>query len=232
MSWLWGGFSVDNPTLNRFFVLHFLFPFIIVGVVALHVVAIHVTKSNNPEGIDVRGPQDVVPFHPYYTSKDAVGLLVFLLVFAFFVFYMPNYLGHPDNYTPANPLSTPAHIVPEWYFLPFYAILRSIPDKFLGVLALVGAMVVLFLLPWLDRSPIRSCRYRPVYKWLVLLFTLDVVFLGWLGSKPAEGGYVTLAQIGTFWYFLHFLVLTPLVGIFEKPRTPPASIREQVLKAV
>ena len=232
VSWLWGGFSVDNPTLNRFFVLHFLFPFIIVGVVALHVVAIHVTKSNNPEGIDVRGPQDVVPFHPYYTAKDAVGLLVFLLVFAFFVFYMPNYLGHPDNYTPANPLSTPAHIVPEWYFLPFYAILRSIPDKFLGVLALGGAMVVLFLLPWLDRSPIRSCRYRPVYKWLVLLFTLDVLFLGWLGAKPAEGVYVTLAQIGTFWYFLHFLVLTPLVGIFEKPRTPPASIRQKVLKAV
>ena len=228
---LWGGFSIDNPTLNRFFVLHFLLPFVILGVVLLHVVALHVTGANNPDGIDVKSRADTVTFHPYVTAKDSIGIAVMLLVYAFLVFYMPNALGHPDNYIPANPLSTPAHIVPEWYFLPFYAILRAIPDKLFGVIGLFAAIFVLFILPWLDTSKVRSCRYRPVYKWLVLLFTLDVIFLGWLGAKPAEGIYVTLSRLASVWYFLHFLVLTPLVGFLEKPLPLPPSISEKVLKS-
>ena len=154
--WLWGGFSVDNPTLSRFFALHYLMPFLIVGVVILHIVALHRFGSNNPLGIDVSGKQDTLPFHPYYTSKDLFGAVVFLTIFASAVFFYPNYLGHPDNYIPANPLQTPAHIVPEWYFLPFYAILRAIPDKLGGVLFMFGAIAVLFILPWLDKSPVRS----------------------------------------------------------------------------
>ncbi|MDP9196709.1 MAG: cytochrome b/b6, partial [Pseudomonadota bacterium] len=153
---LWGGFSVDNPTLNRFFALHYLLPFVIFAVVFIHITAVHTTGSNNPLGIDTKGPQDTVPFNPYYTIKDSVGILAFLLVYAAFVFFAPNYLGHPDNYIPANPMSTPAHIVPEWYFLPFYAVLRAIPDKLGGVLAMFGAIAVLFVLPWLDTSKVRS----------------------------------------------------------------------------
>lgn len=228
---LWGGFSIDNPTLNRFFVLHFLLPFVILGVVLLHVVALHVVGSNNPDGIDVKSRADTVTFHPYVTAKDSVGIALFLLVYAAFVFYMPNALGHPDNYIPANPLSTPAHIVPEWYFLPFYAILRAVPDKLLGVIAMFAAIFVLFILPWLDTSKVKSCRYRPIYKWLVLLFTIDVIFLGYLGAKPAEGWYIIFSRLASAWYFAHFLIFTPLVGWLEKPLPLPPSISDKVLKS-
>ena len=171
---LWGGFSVDNPTLNRFYALHYLLPFVIVGVVVLHIVALHRFGSNNPLGIDVRGNQDTISFHPYYTVKDAFGLGVFLILLSAVVFFLPNSMGHPDNYIPANPMVTPAHIVPEWYFLPFYAILRAVPDKLFGVLAMFAAIGVLFILPWLDRSPVRSATFRPIYKIMFWVFLVDL----------------------------------------------------------
>ncbi len=177
VTWLWGGFSVDNPTLNRFYALHYLLPFVLLGVVFLHVAAVHVHGSNNPVGIDIKGPQDSLPFHPYFTIKDTFGLGVFLLVFAGFVFFAPNYMGHPDNYIPANPLVTPAHIVPEWYFLPFYAILRAVPDKLGGVLAMFGAIAVLFVLPWLDTSKVRSANYRPLYRQFFWVLVVACVLL-------------------------------------------------------
>src|SRR6478609_819193 len=195
VTWLWGGFAVDNPTLNRFFALHYLLPFVIVAVVALHVVALHVHGSNNPTGIDPKVPQDTVPFHPYYTMKDGFGVLCFLIVFAGFVFFAPDYLGHPDNYIPANPLKTPAHIVPEWYFLPFYAILRAIPNKLVGVLALFSSIAVLVFVPWLDTSKVRSASYRPLYRQFFWIFVVVCVGLGYLGSQPPEGGYVIVARI-------------------------------------
>ncbi|WP_028466425.1 MULTISPECIES: cytochrome b [Nisaea] len=229
VTWLWGGFSVDNPTLNRFFALHYLLPFVIFAVVVLHIVALHRFGSNNPLGIDVKGPQDTIPFHPYYTVKDAFGLFVFLIPFAFFIFFAPNFLGHPDNYIPANPLVTPAHIVPEWYFLPFYAILRAVPDKLFGVLAMFGAIAVLFILPWLDRSPVRSGSFRPVFKIFFWLLFVDCIALTWLGGKPAEGWYVTASRIATVYYFFYFLVALPLLSIFETPKPLPKSISESVL---
>ena len=240
-TWLWGGFSVDNPTLNRFFALHYLFPFVIFGLVVVHVAALHITGSNNPLGVEPKNKQDTLPFHPYYTIKDTFGLGAFLIFFAFFVFFAPNYLGHADNYIPANPLQTPAHIVPEWYFLPFYAILRAIDfdiglfgfvlieAQFAGVLALLGSIVVLFFLPWLDTSKVRSCKFRPVYKWFFWLLVIDVIILGYCGSQPAEGIYVTLALWSTVYYFAHFLVVLPLLGKFERPRPLPRSISESVL---
>ncbi|WP_339851731.1 cytochrome b/b6 [uncultured Nisaea sp.] len=229
VTWLWGGFSVDNPTLNRFFALHYLLPFVIFAVVVLHIIALHRFGSNNPLGIDVKGPQDTIPFHPYYTVKDAFGLFVFLIPFAFFVFFAPNFMGHPDNYIPANPLVTPAHIVPEWYFLPFYAILRAVPDKLFGVLAMFGAIAVLFILPWLDRSPVRSGSFRPVFKIFFWLLFVDCIALTWLGGKPAEGWYVTASRIATVYYFFYFLVALPLLSIFETPKPLPKSISESVL---
>jgi len=224
VTWLWGGFSVDNPTLSRFFALHYLMPFLIVGVVILHIIALHRFGSNNPLGIDVSGKQDTIPFHPYYTSKDLFGAMVFLTIFASAIFFYPNYLGHPDNYIPANPLQTPAHIVPEWYFLPFYAILRAIPDKLGGVLFMFGAIAVLFVLPWLDRSPVRSGRFRPLFKVFFWLLLADCVLLGYLGGKPAEGIYVTLSRLATAYYFIHFLVILPLLSVVEKTRPLPQSI--------
>ena len=244
VTWLWGGFSVDNPTLNRFYALHYLLPFVIFAVVFLHVAALHVTGSNNPTGIDPKGPQDTVPFHPYYTAKDAVGMLVFILIYAAIVFYAPNALGDPDNYIPANPMVTPAHIVPEWYFLPFYAILRSftldigipftdivlISSKLGGVILMFGAVGLLFLLPWLDTSPVRSAVYRPLYKKFFWALVLACLVLGYVGGQPPEGINVILGQVATAYYFLHFLVVLPLLGKFEKPLPLPASISEAVLK--
>ena len=236
VTWLWGGFAVDNPTLNKFFSLHYLFPFLIFAMVALHVVALHVTGSNNPDGIEVEAPRDTVPFHPYFTAKDSVGLGVFLLVFAWFVFYMPNYMGHPDNYIPANPLQTPPHIVPEWYFLPFYAILRAVPDilfipaKLAGVIAMFAASGVLFLLPWLDTSPVRSAKYRPIYKWLFWVFVADTILLGFCGANAPEGVWLILGRVATAYYFFHFLILLPVLGKLERPMELPASISEPVLK--
>jgi quinol-cytochrome oxidoreductase complex cytochrome b subunit len=237
VTWLWGGFSVDNPTLVRFYSLHYLLPFLIVGVVILHMLALHQHGSNNPLGIDKKSPKDSLPFHPYYTTKDLFGLGVFFIVLALFVFYAPNLLGHPDNYIPANPLQTPAHIVPEWYFLPFYAILRAItfdvlfiPAKLLGVILMFGSIIVLFFLPWLDTSPVRSSRFRPIHKWFFWVLVADCVLLGYLGAHPPEGTYVLLAQLGTAYYFFHFLILLPLLGRFERPRPLPKSISEPVLE--
>jgi ubiquinol-cytochrome c reductase cytochrome b subunit len=227
---LWGGFSVDNPTLNRFFSLHYLLPFVIVGVVFLHVAALHITGSNNPLGIEPKGPQDTLPFHPYYTAKDSVGIIVYFIVFAFLVFFTPNYLGHTDNYIPANPLVTPAHIVPEWYFLPFYAILRAVPNKLGGVMLMFGSIAIMFVLPFLDRSPVRSMRFRPIAKWALLLWTVNFFVLMWAGQMPAEGLYVLIARICTAYYFGYFLVILPLLAKVERPLPLPESISRPVLR--
>ncbi len=242
--WLLGGFAVDNPTLNRFFSLHYLLPFMIAGVVALHVWALHVVGQTNPTGVEVKDmKKETVPFTPYATIKDALGVIVFFLVFAWFVFYLPDFLGHPDNYVRADSLKTPAHIVPEWYFLPFYAILRaitfniSIPftdivlinSKLGGVIAMVGSIAVMFFLPWLDTSKVRSASYRPLYRQFFWVFVIVGILLGWLGSKPADGIYVLAAQILTAYYFAHFLLILPWLGWFEKPSKVPPSIADAVL---
>jgi len=231
VTWLWGGYSVGNPTLQRFFSLHYLLPFVIAGVVVLHVWALHVVGQNNPAGIEPKGDRDTVPFTPYATVKDAFGMVCFMLFFAYFVFYLPNYLGHADNYIPANPAVTPAHIVPEWYYLPFYAILRAIPNKLLGVIALFASIGILVFLPWLDSSKVRSARYRPLFRQFFWIFVAVCLGLGYLGAKPAEGGYVIASQILTFYYFAHFLIILPLLSRFEKTRPLPNSISESVLKA-
>jgi len=227
---LWGGFTVGNPTLNRFFSLHYLLPFLIVAVVGLHLIALHQHGSNNPLGIDHKGPQDTIPFHPYYTIKDMFGLCVFLIVFAIFVFYYPNYMGHPDNYIPANPMVTPNHIVPEWYFLPFYAILRSVPNKLFGVILMFSAVLILFFLPWLDTSHVRSARFRPIYRLVSWLLPLDCIVLGWVGANPPAGIVVTVGQLATLYYFAHFLILIPIIGKVERPRPLPVSIGQAVLE--
>jgi ubiquinol-cytochrome c reductase cytochrome b/c1 subunit len=230
VTWLWGGFAVGNPTLNRFYSLHYLLPFVIAGVVVLHIWALHMVGQNNPDGIEPRQDSDTVEFTPYATIKDGFFLSVFLIMFAWFVFYVPNYLGHPDNYIPANPAVTPMHIVPEWYYLPFYAILRAVPNKLGGVALLGASIVILAFLPWLDRSKVRSARYRPRYRFFFWLFFLTCVGLGWLGSKPAEGVYVYAARVLTIYYFTHFLVILPLLGRYETPLAVPGSITESVLK--
>jgi ubiquinol-cytochrome c reductase cytochrome b subunit len=229
-TWLWGGFAVGDPTLNRFFSLHYLLPFMIAGVVVLHIWALHIVGQTNPTGIEVKSKQDVVPFTPHATIKDAFSLTIFLIVFAYFVFYMPNYLGHPDNYIEANPLVTPAHIVPEWYLLPFYAILRAIPSKLGGVIAMFSAIGILFLVPWLDTSRVRSAAYRPLYRQFYWILVVACIGLGYLGSQPPEGAYVIAARILTLYYFLHFLVIMPMLGLFETPKPRPASIAEAVLR--
>ena len=236
VTWLWGGFAVGNPTLNRFYSLHYLLPFVIVAVVMLHVIALHQHGSNNPLGIDRKGPQDSIPFHPYYTIKDMFGLGVFLIVYAAFTFFMPNALGDPQNYIPANPLVTPPEIVPEWYFLPYYAILRSVPDiwfipsKLAGVICMFGSIGVLFILPWLDTSRVRSAKFRPIYKWVFWLLVIDAFILGYVGAHRPEGFYIVLGRLGTLYYFFHFLILLPLLGKLERPLPLPASIGAAVLK--
>ncbi|MCA7119952.1 MAG: cytochrome b/b6 [Acidibrevibacterium sp.] len=229
VTWLWGGFAVDNPTLNRFFSLHYLLPFVIVGVVFLHVVALHITGSNNPLGIEVKTPQDTIPFHPYYTIKDSVGICVFFIVLALLVFFAPNFFASPDNYIPANPLQTPAEIVPEWYFLPFYAILRSVPNKLGGVMMMFGAIAVLFVLPWLDTSPVRSARFRPIYRQLFWLLVISVFALGAVGAHRPQGIWVVIGRLATLYYFLHFLVILPILGKLERPLPLPESISRPVL---
>ncbi len=297
VTWLWGGFSIDNPTLNRFFALHYLLPFVIFAVVFLHVWALHICGSNNPEGVEPKGPQDTVSFHPYYTIKDSFGLLVFLVLYCLFVFFAPDSLGHPDNYIPANPLVTPAHIVPEWYFLPFYAILRAItfeitsfhlgglivlaglampmgvkrfcPDyqmfamvgavlcvivggsmalmalndtyvvfitaKLGGVLAMFGAIALWFVMPWLDTHPVRSARYRPMFRALFILLVIDFLALGYIGSQPADAmffGLFPLSLVGlacTAYYFGFFVAILPYLSKKEVVRTLPPSIHDAVL---
>ena len=226
VQWLWGGYSVDNPTLNRFFVLHFLMPFLIVGIVLLHLLALHTTGSNNPSGVAMKSKKDSIPFHPYFTIKDMVGFVAFFLVFGYFLFFYPNSLGHPDNYIPANPLVTPAHIVPEWYFLPFYAILRAVPDKLGGVLMMFGAIILLFFLPYLDRSKVRSGAFRPLFKKFFYVFVINFVFLGWLGKSPAEGWYIWASRFATMYYYAYFLLILPILPKFEKTLPLPESIDE------
>ncbi|MBM3927440.1 MAG: cytochrome b [Sphingomonadales bacterium] len=233
--WLLGGYAPDAAALNRFFSLHYLLPFVILGVVILHIWALHIPGSNNPTGVEVKDEQDTVPFHPYYTAKDGFGLGVFLLIFATIIFFAPNLLGHPDNYIQANPLSTPAHIVPEWYFLPFYAILKSftidfiMPAKLWGVLAMFGSILLLFFLPWLDTSPVRSANYRPVYRWFLVALLVDVIILGYVGGAEPIARNIIMGQIASAYYFLHFLVILPIVSAMERPRPLPNSITEAVL---
>ena len=229
VTWLWGGFSVANPTLNRFFSLHYLLPFVLIGIVFLHIAALHITGSNNPLGIDVKGPQDTVPFHPYYTVKDSVGLCAFLMFWAFVVFFFPNFFGAADNEIPANPLVTPAEIVPEWYLLPFYAILRSVPSKIGGVLMMFGSIGLLFVLPWLDTSPVRSCKFRPVYRIFLFILVIACIVLGMVGAHKPEGIWVILGRLGTIYYFAHFLVILPILGKLERPLPLPESISKAVL---
>ncbi|MCA1936561.1 MAG: cytochrome b N-terminal domain-containing protein, partial [Asticcacaulis sp.] len=246
LTWLQGGFAVDQATLNRFFSLHYLLPFVIAGVVILHIWALHVVGQNNPAGVDIKSKEDTVPFTPYATVKDGLGIIFFLILFSIFVFFMPNALGHADNYIPANPLVTPAHIVPEWYLLPFYAILRAIPDKFGGVIAMFGAIAVLFVLPWLDTSKVRSMRYRPVMRWFFVIFVVVCLGLGWCGAQlpdaPVVPGlpsftlfdgefnsYLWLTRALTLYYFAFFLLIMPWVGLKEDPLPVPASISEAIL---
>jgi ubiquinol-cytochrome c reductase cytochrome b/c1 subunit len=238
--WLWGSFAVDNATLQRFFSLHYLLPFVIAGVVVLHIWALHVPGNNNPLGIDVKGPADTVPFHPYYTTKDMFALVVFTLIFAYFIFFNPNAMGHTDNYVPANRLVTPPHIVPEWYYLPFYAILRSVPDKLIGVLLMFGAIFVWALLPWLDTSRVRSAKFRTTFRYLFFILLVVIWLLGMLGQQTPDGDFdfygwvfpipkLILSQLLTFYYFFHFLVLMPVVGLMETPLPVPESIAKAVL---
>jgi len=243
VTFLWGGYAVDNPTLNRFFALHYLLPFILFGLVILHVVALHTHGSNNPTGVEPKTKKDTVPFHPYYTYKDFFGFGVFFLIYAYFIFFAPNYLGHPDNYIPADPMVTPPHIVPEWYFLPFYAMLRAVPFKLGGVLVMFGSLLILFVLPWLDTSKVKSGRYRPKFKWFFWAFILNFIFLGWLGQKSPDGHFdltflniealhfevswlsnVFLSRAATIYYFAYFLLVLPLLGKYEKTLPVPSSI--------
>jgi ubiquinol-cytochrome c reductase cytochrome b subunit len=245
-TWLWGGFAIDEPTLNRFFSLHYLLPFVIAGLVGLHIWALHVPGNNNPVGINLRSKEDMVPFHPYYTVKDGFAIVLFLILFATFVFFQPNVLGHTDNYIPANPLVTPTHIVPEWYLLPFYAMLRAVPNKVIGVLIMFASLGVLFVLPWLDTSKVRSMRYRPTMRWYYFIFIVVCLLLGWCGANPPDdqpipgpagfvlfdssiNSFVWLSRILTLYYFGYFLVIVPLMGLRETPLKVPATISEPVL---
>jgi quinol-cytochrome oxidoreductase complex cytochrome b subunit len=239
VNWIWGGFSVDNPALNRFYSFHFILPFIIFAVVFMHLWALHVHKSGNPLGIDVKGPQDTLPFHPYYTAKDAYGMGIFLIIYFYFVFFAPNAFGEVDNYIPANPLLTPPHIVPEWYFLPYYAILRAVPEiwfisaKLGGVIAMLASVCILFILPWLDTSKVRSARFRPVYKYFFWFFVLDCFILGWVGANSPDDvwhgiPFLWIGRATTVYYFAHFIVILPLLGWFEPTRPLPESISKAV----
>jgi len=249
-TWLLGAGAVGQPALNRFFSLHYLLPFILLGLTLVHIWAFHTTGNNNPTGVEVRrgsvdeAKKDTLPFWPYFVIKDLFAMAIIMAVFMAIVGFMPNYLGHPDNYIPANPLVTPAHIVPEWYLLPFYAILRAftadvwvvmfvdwisfgiIDAKFFGVLAMFGSLVVLALAPWLDTSSVRSGRYRPMFKWWFWLFVVNFVILMWVGAMPAEGIYPYIALIGAAYYFAYFLIILPLLGVIEKPLPTPATIED------
>ena len=232
---LLGGFNIGQPTLNRFYSLHYLFPFILLGLVGLHVWAVHQVGQNNPTGVEVQSASETVPFTPFATVKDIFAISVFLIFFSLFLFYMPDYMGHPDNYIPGDTMSTSAHIVPEWYFLPFYAMLRAITfnigpisSTFAGVIILVSSIVVLLFIPWLDRSKVKSARYRPLYKLFFWLFIADVVFLGWLGSQPISNATILSAQIATAYYFVFFLVIMPFLPKFERNLTVPKSITEDM----
>jgi ubiquinol-cytochrome c reductase cytochrome b subunit len=231
-----GGFAVGNPTLNRFFSLHYLLPFVIAALVALHIWALHVPGNNNPIGVDVKSTRDTVPFHPYYTMKDLFAMVLFMIPFAWFIFFAPDILGHPDNYIQANSQVTPSHIVPEWYLLPFYTILRAIDFNVLfinsqlgGVIAMALSMIALLIVPWLDTAKVRSGSFRPMFKWFYLLFLINFIGLTYLGAQPAEGIYTMLAKVCTAYYFIHFFVVLPVLSRIEKPLPLPTSISENVL---
>src|SRR5579875_2868119 len=244
-TWLWGGFAVGGATLNRFFSLHYLLPFVIAGVVGLHIWALHVPGNNNPTGVQVKSKEDTVPFHPYYTVKDGFAIVCFCILFAWFVFFTPNALGHADNYVRANPLQTPAHIVPEWYFLPFYAMLRAVPQKLLGVLVMFGAIANLFLVPWLDTSKVRSMRYRPTARYFFIFFIIAVLLLGWCGGHEPDDVVITighkangdptgftftwLARILAVYYYAYFWLVLPILGLRETPNQVPETISTPVL---
>lgn len=233
--WLLGGYAVDNATLNRFYSLHYLLPFVIAALSGLHVWALHVTGSNNPIGVSDKVKTDTLPFHPYFTVKDMFAVTVFLMIFAFFLFYLPDALGHADNLIKADPLKTPPHIVPEWYFLPFYAILRAVPDKLAGILLMIGAIAVLFVLPWLDTSRVRSMRFRPIARWFFFIFIFMSFILGWCGAETPDDNaflglsFYRLSQIATLYYFGYFLVILPILGLIEDPDERPASITQSIL---
>jgi ubiquinol-cytochrome c reductase cytochrome b subunit len=233
--WLLGGYAPDQAALTRFFSLHYLLPFVIAGVTILHIWALHIPGSGNPTGVDVKDEKDTLPFHPFYTAKDGWFAGAVLLAYCVLLFFAPNFLGHPDNYIPANPLATPPHIVPEWYFWPFYAILRSFTiDVFLaaklwGVLAMFASILLLFFLPWLDKSPVRSGHYRPTFKRFYWLLIVDVIVLGYIGGAEITPFNVALGQLATAYYFIHFLIILPLVSKFERPLPLPTSISESVL---
>jgi ubiquinol-cytochrome c reductase cytochrome b subunit len=233
--WLLGGYAPDNAALNRFFSLHYLLPFVIAAVVILKIWSLHINGSSNPTGVEVKTSSDTIPFHPYYTAKDGFGVAVFLLLYCGLVFFAPNYLGHPDNYIEANPLSTPALIVPEWYFWPFYAILRSftvdfiLPAKLWGVIAMFGSIILLFFLTWIDRSPVRSTNYRPLYRPFFWVLIADILVLGYCGGSHAEEPYIMISQLATMYYFAHFLIILPIVSAIERPKPLPNSITESVL---
>ena len=211
--WLWGGFTVGNATLNRFFSLHFFVPFIIAGLAIIHIALLHKDGSNNPLGVD--SSVDKIPLYPYFIVKDIFSFFIFAFFFGIFIFYFPNALGHPDNYIPADPMQTPPHIVPEWYFLPFYAILRSIPDKLGGVVAMFGSLIVLLFIPFINTSEIRSTTFRPLFKIFYWLLVADFLILGWVGQKPVKDAYIFVGQVATVFYFLFFIFLIPLIGNVE-----------------
>ena len=237
--WLLGGYSVDNATLNRFFALHYLLPFVLAALVGLHVWALHHVGQNNPIGISEKTKEDTLAFHPFYTVKDAFAIAAFLVIFAIFLFYLPDALGHSDNYIEADPLQTPEHIVPEWYFLPFYAILRAVPSKLFGILLMLGAIIVLFILPWLDTHKVRSMRFRPVARWFFRFFIFFCFVLGWCGAGTPDDiaiplgdtgiTFYRLSQIATIYYFAFFLIILPVLGLVEKPIKRPDSITKAVL---
>ena len=237
--WLLGGYSIGNPTLQRFFSLHYLLPFVICALVGLHVWAVHHVGQNNPIGIEPKSKSDTVPFHPFYTMKDAFAIAVFLMIFALFVFYLPDALGHADNYQRANPMVTPPHIVPEWYFLPFYAILRAVPDKLMGIMLMFGAIAVLFVLPWLDTAKVRSMRFRPITRWFFIIFLVMGFILGWCGANSPDDiaipigehgmSFKWLSRIATLYYFAYFFPILPIMGWIEKTKPLPESITKAVL---
>jgi ubiquinol-cytochrome c reductase cytochrome b/c1 subunit len=229
--WLWGGYAVGGPTLNRFFSLHYLLPFVIAAFVGLHIWALHVSGQNNPDGVEVKNAErDTVPFTPHATIKDVFALSVFLILYTWLVFYIPNYLLDADNSKIANPLATPAHVVPEWYLLPYYAMLRAIPNKLMGVIVLAAAIAVLFVIPWLDRSPVKSAKYRPTYRFFFWIFVAVCIGLGYLGSQEPTAGLALIARILTFGYFAFFLIIMPVLSFTEKTKPIPASIADAVLE--
>jgi len=210
---IWGGFSVSNATLNRFFSLHYILPFLLAALALAHLIALHTHGSNNPNGISSNG--DRYAIHPYYMFKDLITIFFFFLALSVLVFYYPNLLGHSDNYIEANPMSTPASIVPEWYLLPYYAILRSIPNKLLGVLAMFGSLLILLILPIVDVSRQRGSQFRPAMKLAFWFFVFNFFILMWIGSQHPNEPFVFIGQVSTFFYFAWFIIIVPVIGLVE-----------------